>query len=167
MNGRYLREMDPGELTAILERQTGRTGLRPAVEVAQEKMQTTDDFWPLAGWLYERRPTDEKAWSKVMKDGAAENLARARDALATVEPFDQAGVERALTELVEELDVKPGKLYQPIRVAITGGTVSPGIFESVALLGRDQTLERIDDALARARQRGSFTSESPPPAPRG
>jgi glutamyl-tRNA synthetase len=151
MNGRYLREMDPGDLAALLEQQTGRSGLRPAVEVTQEKMQTTDDFWKLAGWLYERRPTDEKAWSKVMKDGAAENLARARDALARVEPFDQAGVERALTELVEELDLKPGKLYQPIRVAITGTTVSPGIFESVALLGRDETLSRIDEALARAR----------------
>jgi glutamyl-tRNA synthetase len=151
MNGRYLREMDPGELAALLESESGMTGLRPAVEVTQEKMQTVDDFWKLAGWLYERRPTDEKAWAKVMKDGAAENLARARDALAGVEPFDQAGVERALTELVEELGVKPGKLYQPIRVAITGTTVSPGIFESVALLGRDETLTRIDDALARAR----------------
>jgi glutamyl-tRNA synthetase len=152
MNGRYLREMDASELARLLEEQSGRTGLLPAVEVTQEKMQTVDDFWTLAGWLYERRPTDEKAWSKVMKDGAAENLARARDALARVEPFDQAGVESALTGLVEELDVKPGKLYQPIRVAITGGTVSPGIFESVALLGRDETLARIDDALARVRQ---------------
>jgi glutamyl-tRNA synthetase len=150
MNGRYLREMDPYELTRILEEQSGRTGLRPAVEVTQEKMQTINDFWTLAGWLYERRPTDEKAWAKVMKDGAAQNLARARDALAGVEVFDQAGVERALTALVDELDVKPGKLYQPIRVAITGSTVSPGIFESVALLGRDETLRRIDDALARS-----------------
>src|SRR3954470_18765970 len=127
MNGRYLREMDPYELTRILEEQSGRTGLRPAVEVTQEKMQTINDFWTLAGWLYERRPTDEKAWAKVMKDGAAQNLARARDALAGVEVFDQAGVERALPALVDELDVKPGKLYQPIRVAITGSTVSPGI----------------------------------------
>src|SRR3954464_6549432 len=45
MNGRYLREMDAGELTSVLEQQTGRSGLRPAVEVAQEKMQTLDDFW--------------------------------------------------------------------------------------------------------------------------
>jgi glutamyl-tRNA synthetase len=151
MNGRYLREMDVDELTALLEAQTGRSGLREAVAVTQEKMQTTDDFWKLAGWLYEERETDEKAWSKVMKDGAAENLARAREALAGVEPFDQQGVERALTDLVEETGVKPGKLYQPIRVAITGTTVSPGIFESVALLGRDETLARIDRALERAR----------------
>jgi glutamyl-tRNA synthetase len=151
MNGRYLREMEPAALARLLEEQSGRTGLLPAVEVTQEKMQTVDDFWKLSGWLYERRPTDEKAWAKVMKDGAAENLARARDALARVDPFDQAGVEKALTELIEDLDVKPGKLYQPIRVAITGTTVSPGIFESVALLGRDETLTRMDDALARAR----------------
>jgi glutamyl-tRNA synthetase len=151
MNGRYLREMDPDELTRILEAQSGRSGLREAVGISQEKMQTTADFWTLAGFLFEPRETDEKAWSKVMKDGAAENLVRAREALATVEPFDQAGVERALTALVDELGVKPGKLYQPIRVAITGTTVSPGIFESVALLGRDETLARIDRALDRAR----------------
>src|SRR3954464_10376438 len=151
MNGRYLREMDPDELTRMLEQRTGRTGLREAVVVSQEKMQTLDDFWTLAGFLLEGRETGEKAWSKVMKDGAAENLQRALEALAGVEPFDQAGVERALTRLVDELGVKPGKLYQPIRVAITGTTVSPGIFESVALLGRDEALARIDRALLRAR----------------
>jgi glutamyl-tRNA synthetase len=150
MNGRYLREMEPAALARLLEAQTGRTGLEDAVAITQEKMQTTGDFWKLAGWLYEDRPTDEKAWGKVMRDGAAENLARARATLADVEPWDQSGVERALSSLVDELGVKPGKLYQPIRVAITGTTVSPGIFESVALLGRDETLKRIDRALARA-----------------
>jgi glutamyl-tRNA synthetase len=150
MNGRYLREMDTDELTRMLEDREGITGLRDAVGISQEKMQTLADFRPLAGFLFDERETDEKAWGKVMRDGAAENLARARDALARVEPFDEAGVERALTALVEELGVKPGKLYQPIRVAIAGTTVSPGIFESVALLGREATLERIDRALARA-----------------
>jgi glutamyl-tRNA synthetase len=150
MNGRYLREMDQAELTRLLEERLGRDGLSEAVAISQEKMQTLADFEPLTGFLFEERDTDEKAWSKVMRDGAAENLARARDALARVEPFDQAGVERALTQLVDELGVKPGKLFQPVRVAITGTTVSPGIFESVALLGRERTLDRIDRALERA-----------------
>jgi glutamyl-tRNA synthetase len=150
MNGRYLREMDPDELASVLETRLGRTGLRAAIGISQEKMQTLEDFEPLAGFLFEERETDEKAWAKVMRDGAADNLARAREALAAVEPFDEPGVERALSALVEELDVKPGKLYQPIRVAIAGTTVSPGIFESVALLGRDATLARIDRALERA-----------------
>jgi glutamyl-tRNA synthetase len=151
MNGRYLREMDTGELAHVLEQRVGHDGLRDAVAISQEKMQTLADFRPLAGFLFEERETDEQAWGKVMRDGAAENLARAREALAAVEPFDEPGVERALTALVDELGVKPGKLYQPIRVAIAGTTISPGIFESVALLGRDATLERIDRALARAR----------------
>jgi glutamyl-tRNA synthetase len=154
MNGRYLREMDPDELTKVLEARTGRSGLRRAVGISQEKMQTLADFETLSGWLFEEKETDEKAWGKVMRDGAAESLAHARAALARVEPFDEAGVERALNGLVEELGVKPGKLYQPIRVAITGTTVSPGIFESVALLGRDATLARIDKALQRAAASG-------------
>jgi glutamyl-tRNA synthetase len=151
MNGRYVREMDPDELTRLLEERLGRSGLRAAVGIAQEKMQTLDDFWRLAGFLVEPQPIDEKAWSKVMRDGASENLARAREALAGVEPFDQDGVERALRELVDDLGVKGKDVFQPVRVAISGSTVSPGIFESVALLGRDETLRRIDSALSKAR----------------
>src|SRR3954469_15707880 len=150
MNGRYIREMDPDELTRVLEERLGRTGLRPAVGIAQEKMQTLEDFWRLAGFLVEPQPTDEKAWAKVMRDGAAENLARAREALAGVEPFDQQHVEEALRGVVDELEVKPKDVYQPIRVAISGSTVSPGIFESVVVLGREETLSRIDSALSRA-----------------
>ena len=58
-------------------------------------------------------------------------------------------VEAALRGLVERLGVKPKDVFQPVRVAIAGSTVSPGIFESVAVLGRDEALRRIDAALAR------------------
>jgi glutamyl-tRNA synthetase len=150
MNGHYLREMSTDELTAVLEERLGRTGLREAVGIAQEKMQTLDDFWTLAAFLIERQPVDEKAWTKVMGDGAADRLARARDALAQAEPFDPEHVETALRAVVDELDAKPNAVFQPIRVAISGSTVSPGIFESVAVLGREETLSRIDEALTRA-----------------
>ena len=86
-----------------------------------------------------------------MKEGAAERLQRARDALGAAEPFDAEGVEAALRGVVEELGVKPKDVFQPVRVAIAGTTVSPGIFESVATLGRDETLIRIDAALNLAR----------------
>lgn len=150
MNGRYLRELDVGELRRRLERLLGRELPREAVAVAQEKMQTLADFWPLAGFLVERRDYDEKAWGKVMRDGAVENLARAREALAGTEPFDTKHVEETLRRLVDELGVKPKDVFQPIRVAISGTTVSPGIFESVATLGRSETLARVDAALRRA-----------------
>jgi glutamyl-tRNA synthetase len=150
MNGRYLRELEPADLAARLESLTGREGLLEAATVAQEKMQTLADFWPLAGFLVERQPFDEQAWAKVMGDGAPERLREARQALAEAEPFDSEGVEAALRGVVERLGVKPKDVFQPVRVAISGKTVSPGIFESVAALGRDETLARIDAALERA-----------------
>ncbi|MGH2803844.1 MAG: glutamate--tRNA ligase, partial [Thermoleophilaceae bacterium] len=151
MNGRYLRELEPAELRRRLEERSGRGVPSEAVAISQEKMQTLADFWPLAGFLVERRDFDEKAWGKVMRDGAPERLQAAREALESAEPFDPESVEQALRGVVERLGVKPGEVFQPIRVAISGTTVSPGIFESVAALGREETLARIDAALQRAR----------------
>jgi glutamyl-tRNA synthetase len=152
MNGRYLRELDPEDLRARLEALSGRAVPPEAVAISQEKMQTLSDFWPLAGFLMERPAGyDEKAWTKVMSDGAPERLRAARAALEDAgEPFNTDEVERALRGVVERLDVKPKDVFQPIRVAITGTTVSPGIFESVAALGREETLARIDAALSHA-----------------
>jgi len=150
LNGRYLRELPPAELAARLEALLGRGGLEQAAELAQEKMQTLAEFWPLAGFLVERQPYDEKAWAKVMRDGARDDLAAARDAIAAAEPFDVETVEAALRGVVEARGVKPRAVFQPLRVAISGSTISPGIFESVVALGRDETLARVDDALARA-----------------
>ncbi len=94
---------------------------------------------------------DQAAFDKVIgRDGGAECLKAAREALARVEPFTVENVETALREVVEDKGVKSGKVFQPVRVAIAGTTVSPGIFESVALLGKDETLARIDSALEHA-----------------
>jgi len=149
MNGRYLRELSAADLAARLEWRHGRGGLEPAVAVAQEKMQTLADFWPLAGFLVEPQPTDEKAWAKVMDEGAPKRLAAAREALEGVDPFDVERVEAALRGVVERLELKPKEVFQPLRVAIAGSTISPGIFESVAALGREDTLARVDSALRR------------------
>ncbi len=151
MNGRYMRELETAELAGRLEQMLDRDGLEPAVAVAQEKLQTLADFWPLAGFLVERQPTDEKAWAKVMREGAGETLAAVREALAALESFDQEAVESALRGLVERRGVKPKEVFQPLRVAIAGTTISPGIFESVAALGREETLARTDSALERLR----------------
>ena len=147
MNANYLRGLEIDELVRMLEERYGRDDLRAAAEISQEKLRTLDDFWPFAGFLFERREIDPAAWEKVMKDGAADRLRRARQALAAAEPFDTEGVEAALRGVVDELDAKPKEVFQPVRVAIAGTTVSPGIFESVAVLGRDETLARIDAAL--------------------
>ncbi|MFL5851771.1 MAG: glutamate--tRNA ligase [Solirubrobacteraceae bacterium] len=151
MNGRYLRELARDDLVARLEQFTGRTGIDGAVTIAQEKMQTLADFEPLTAFIFDGPKEDPNAFDKVIgSDGGADNLAAARAALADTEPFDLEHVEQALRRVVEERDVKPNKVFQPLRVALSGGTVSPGIFETVALLGREETLRRVDAALARS-----------------
>ncbi len=151
INGRWLRTLDPDDLVHRLEQFTGRRGLRDAVTIAAEKIQTLADFWPLVGFLFDGPVEDPKAFEKtICRDGGVAALTAARDALARAEPFDVGTVESALRSVVETRAGKPAQVFQPVRVAIAGTTVSPGIFESVALLGREETLARIDRALQRA-----------------
>jgi glutamyl-tRNA synthetase len=151
LNGVYLRELSPDELAARLSDFTGREVPREAAEITQEKIQTLADFWPLAGFLFDGPADDPAAREKVLgRNGAAETLAEAREALAEADPFDVAQVEASLRRVVERRGVKPRDVFQPVRVAIAGTTVSPGIFESVVALGREEALRRIDAALARA-----------------
>jgi glutamyl-tRNA synthetase len=150
-NGRYLRELPVDQLTARIETFTGRSGLRDGVEISREKIQTLADYWPLAGFLYDGPVEDDAAWGKTIgAEGGAEALTAARETLAALDPFTQDAIDVALRALVEERGWKPKQVFQPVRVAIAGTTISPGIFESVALLGREETLRRIDAALARA-----------------
>jgi glutamyl-tRNA synthetase len=151
VNGRHLRELGTEELTRRLEEFTGRSGLRGAVEISAEKIQTLADFWPLVSFVFDGPVDDPAAFAKtICKDGGAEVLSKARDALAGAEPFTPETIEAALRGVVEAGGGKPGKVFQPVRVALAGGTVSPGIFETLALLGREESLARIDRALSRA-----------------
>jgi glutamyl-tRNA synthetase len=151
LNGRWIRELGTDELTGRLEEFTGRTGLHDAVVISEEKIQTLADFWPLVGFLFDGPADDPKAFQKVIcSNGGVECLRAAREALAGAEPFTVENVEVALRQVVESRGTKPAKVFQPVRVAIAGTTISPGIFESVALLGRDETLARIDRALEHA-----------------
>jgi len=154
INGRYMRELPLEEYVRVVAGHLGRPPderLREACAIVQEKAQTLEEVWPLIRFLFESPVEDEKAWRKTMKDEAPAALAAAREALAGAVGFDLDAVEAVLGPLPERLGLKPGKVYQPIRVAISGGTVSPGIFESVSVLGREESLRRIDAALMRLR----------------
>jgi glutamyl-tRNA synthetase len=152
LNGRFMREMPLDEYVAAVARHLGREPdeqLRAAAAIAQEKAQTLEEVWPLIRFLFEPPVEDEKAWGKVMKEGSGEALSAVAEALEPVEPFEPEPIEAALAPLLERFDLKPGRLYQPIRVAITGSSISPGIFESLAVLGRERSLERIRAAAGR------------------
>jgi glutamyl-tRNA synthetase len=147
LNGVHIRQLPVADLTARLERFTGRAGLEEAVRISQEKIHTLADFWPLAGTLIDGPADDPAARERWLGEDGRAALADVRAALAEEGSFGEADVERRLESVVERRGAKPREVYQPLRVALTGRTVSPGIFESVALLGREETLRRIDDAL--------------------
>jgi glutamyl-tRNA synthetase len=149
INGRYLRELSTEDLTARLEEFTGRAGLRDAVTITQEKISTLDEFWPLARSFYDGPSDDPKAREKFLTSPEShEALEAVRVAVADLpEPWSVAGVEECLRGVVERTQRKAKDIFQPLRVALTGTTVSPGIFETVALLGREETLARLGNAL--------------------
>jgi glutamyl-tRNA synthetase len=151
MNGRYVRELGTDELTHRLQEYLRADAppdrLRAAVAISEEKIQTLADFWPLAGFIFDGPSDDPAAREKWLSDGGLEALADARAALERAEPFDAEHIEQALREVVAARDAKPRDVFQPVRVALAGTTVSPGIFETLQVLGRDESLSRIDAVL--------------------
>lgn len=160
MNGRYMRELPLDEYVDRAARFLGLEPdekLRTACSIAQEKAQTMAELWPLIAFLYEPPVDDEKAWRKFMKAEAGAVLSAVAEALGGLSEFGPEEVEAVLEPLPERLKTKPGKVFQPIRVAITGTSVSPGIFESVAALGQEETLSRIETASRRIANQPSAT----------
>jgi len=147
LNGRYMRDLSLAELTAELERFYGRAGLAPAVAISAEKLQTLADFWPLCGFIYDGPADDPEARARWLGEEGRAVLSAVRVALGELETFDVEAVEAALGAVVALRDCKPRDVYQPLRVALAGRAVSPGIFETVAVLGREETLARVDAAL--------------------
>ena len=142
--------MPQTELVAALEQFTGRQGLDAAVAISSEKIQTLADFWPLAGFVFDGPADDAAARERWLGPDGRGVLTDVRGVLAETEPFDMAGVEASLRAVVERRGVKPKDVFQPLRVALAGRPVSPGIFETVVLLGRAEVLGRIDRVLAAA-----------------
>ena len=152
LNGRFMRELDPAVYAERVARHLQCAGTEPpadrahfaeACRVAQDKAQTLAEVWPLIRFVFSEPVDDEKARRKFLGPEGSEKLKVVHAALESAPEWSPDVLEEVLGEVVERLGMKPGAVYQPIRVAITGSTVSPGIFESLALLGRDESLNRI------------------------
>jgi len=140
----YLRITDPHAASAV---EADRQLLEGAVAISQEKIQTLADFWPLSRFFFTGVAEDAAARERWLGERGVSVLGDARAELSAAPSFEVDAVQAALAQVIERHDAKPREVYQPVRVAIAGTTVSPGIFESVALLGREETLRRIDLAL--------------------
>ncbi len=148
INGRYMRALALDDLTKRLETFTGRSGLRDAVAISQEKMQTLADFEPLAGFIFDGPADDPKAREKWLGEDGRAALADVHAALESLGEFTHANVQQALEGVVAARGAKPKQVFQPVRVALAGTAVSPGIFETLTVLGRAESLARIEESLA-------------------
>jgi glutamyl-tRNA synthetase len=144
LNGVYLRALPPDEYADALVTYLREQGyewdeqlVRRAAPLVQEKIATLGEFPAFAGFLFARVEPDPA----LLGDGVV--LPAAAKALETVEPFEAEQIERALRGLAERLGLKPREAFQPIRLALTGSPVSPGLFESLELLGKEESLARI------------------------
>jgi glutamyl-tRNA synthetase len=143
MNGVYLRALAPDEygnrlVTWLRERgyDWPEERVRAAAPAVQEKIARLGEFPEFAGFLFhDVRPDPALLDSRILRE--------AEQALADVELWGAAVIEDALKALCERLGEKPRTVYMPIRVAVTGSRVSPGLYESLELLGREVALERI------------------------
>jgi glutamyl-tRNA synthetase len=177
VNGRFMRDEPLAEYEETLSAHLGRNdpeaasafaaatpeARREACRIVQEKAQIVTEIWPLVAFLFTEPEPDEGAWKKVMKPAVGEPLEAGLEMLEGLpeESWTAAGLEAALRELMEAREIGARKLLQPIRVAISGSSVSPGIFESLAALGRERSLERIAGAVKRLKERDSGASDGP------
>jgi glutamyl-tRNA synthetase len=143
MNGVYLRALDPGDyadrLVAYLREQGfdwPEERVRAAAPLVQEKIGRLGEFPGFAGFLFhDVEPEPELLDRRILRF--------AETALESAEPWNAATIESALKRLCDELGEKPRTVYLPIRVAVTGSRVSPGLYESLELLGREESLARL------------------------
>jgi glutamyl-tRNA synthetase len=147
MNGMYLRALPVDEFAHRLLLWLGEQGydwdaelVRKSAPLVQEKIARFGEYPAFAGFLFH----DVEA----SVDGNADVVLAAREALAGLEPFTAETIEASLRAVLETLGLKPRQGFQPIRVAVTGSTVSPGLFESIELLGRETTLAWLSAAAA-------------------
>ena len=142
LNGVYLRALPPEEYADRLITYLREQGyewddelVRKVAPLVQEKIATLGEFPAFAGFFFARVEPDAQV------DGPV--LPAAADTLAQVEPFEAGAIEDALRALADRLGLKPRDAFQPIRLAVTGSKVSPGLFESLEVLGRDESLARL------------------------
>jgi glutamyl-tRNA synthetase len=155
LNGMYLRALPPDAYADALVGYLREQGyewdeelIRKAAPLVQEKIATLGEFPAFAGFLFARvEPDPEKLGDGQMLPAAVERLAE-------VEPFEAEQIEAALRDVAEGLGLKPREAFQPIRLALTGSPVSPGLFESLELLGKDESLARLTGS-GRGRASGS------------
>ena len=157
LNGKHIQAKTPAELAPLLipflEKRgitvaTEDPSLGPAIETLQPRSKTLVEMAESAAFYFKKDiELEEKAAKKFLKETARQPLELTLKYLIALDTFTEKNLEDALKQVMEDTELKFGKIAQPLRVALTGTTVSPGIFEMILALGREKTLSRIEKAL--------------------
>ncbi|HZC38026.1 MAG TPA: glutamate--tRNA ligase [Sphingomicrobium sp.] len=153
LNGHYIREADDNRLADIVAAKLSLSGaekavLARAVPELKTRAHTVNELADGARFLFAKRPLEiDEAAAALLTADARALLAAAHQRTGALAEWDAASLEAAIREVAEGGGVKLGKLAQPLRAALTGRTTSPGIFDVLALLGRDESLARIADQM--------------------
>ncbi|MDP2657837.1 MAG: glutamate--tRNA ligase [Candidatus Deferrimicrobium sp.] len=153
VNAHYIKSADPSLLAALLVPFLGKRGIEAApsprltaiVRTLRERARTLEEMADAAEFYFREKPTDPKAASKFLTTAIAPVLRNIAEAFSSLDPFTPAGMEETLHAVVERHGGNL-KIHQPIRVALTGGTASPGLFEVMEILGRDEVVRRLRSA---------------------
>jgi glutamyl-tRNA synthetase len=152
LNGHYIREADDARLAELvaprLSLDAGQKGLlQRAMPELKARAHDLNQLAEGARFLFSRRPLDiDEAASALLTPESRVLLSHAHKALGAVE-WNHDALEQSVREVAEAQGVKLGKLAQPLRAALTGRTTSPGIFDVLALLGKGESLARIEDQM--------------------
>ena len=118
------------------------------IDQLRERSKTLNDFVSQSSYFYnDVKEYEEKARNKFLTGDTKPILQALSAKINSVEDFTYDNIQAALEQVVEELDTKFGKIAQPMRVALTGGTVSPGIGEVIEILGKEEVIKRIQKAI--------------------
>jgi glutamyl-tRNA synthetase len=153
LNGHYIREADDERLAALVAERIGpqadETLLSEAMPVLKTRARSLNELAEGAAFLFATRPLSltEKA-AALLDDDARAHLAQVSAALKEEKHWTSEALEATTKALAERLELGLGKLAQPMRAALTGTTTSPGIFDVLVLLGREEALARIDAQAA-------------------
>lgn len=155
LNGHYLREGDNDRLTGLVAERLGVSDDAAAVaringlmDGLKERAKTVIELADSATFLVASRPLSMNAKAAKLVDGDAKGvLAGVHAALAALQSWDAESTDAAVRAYAESNELKLGKVAQPLRAALTGSNMSPGIFDVLVALGREESLARIDDCL--------------------
>ena len=161
LNQHYIKEDDPARIARLLSPHMGDLGVDPAQEpplvdvviAQQERAHSLVEMAEISVFFYmDFEAYDEKAAKKHLRPVALEPLEKLRDVLAEIADWEPEVLHRTVSEVAESLDLKLGKVAQPLRVAVVGRAASPGIDVTLHLVGRETCLRRIDRAIDYIRQ---------------